>query len=1101
MQETRHILQFSEISGERRNPSTTEDGKFPRYNNTSGKFDYTCIGDGGDSDINISYFTDLITNIIESADTNTYLNAISRYGNYGKFTMSSGTNLYLALGALAWEDSVEADLTLPGNTKVLYDNNDEIGGSAKFTYNYTLNRLQLDSAPIMFKTGAETYKEGIDYLGNYSFRVGSSALSTGGGSYNFTGGYKAGQSLNTDSLRNLVLGAYAGEVAGSDIKNSIFIGSYAGRYENTSNKFFLDNKDHGDTVTAQSDSFLYAELGTERRLYIRDRLSVEKEGKFGTSGLLDAEGEYGMYQMSAETGGNPQWHDGTVWQDFANSIDTYLDDVTYSEGTLTFTLSDASTIGPIDISDINTTLFATSPSSPSTGQTGTSDYGYIQISNGSFTNNEGLTYKTGFRVNGSELLIPGSINLSSYTSSTDNSIWTDGTHGYINLGGTAYQIDNDVLDAYYGVNIGGGTYEVFKQINADNEFEYRTFRSTPIGSDNPNDRIKFSHSSDGDVIFIGTTAERNRLDTVVDSAFSDVAIDRDNSGETLLMRALRPGSGVTLTQNEEYIQIDAVTSGGGGEVNTMTNLGTGEGVYYQKNGVQFELKSLTAADDRLAYTATTSEIDLALSLTPSSSNLTNSTSKTYSGSVNGSWLNPTSTTPTIQFKKIISNSIAITENADELILEASSGTASNIGGGDLEIYNTGSSLPFEFRTISNTGDHLYIRYVGDTIKFSVDDIQLTNLGTGIYPITPESNGFNFTQKAFTEGYAISLDNATDTDLIEIGVSELIPQFSFVTTPVYTSGLLEFKANYSNDIVNTALAPTTLFQINIGDGLIYTPATNTLSTNSSGSTTVVDYALRDVSVSSDTITEKTYSLEVNDGLGNIENTFDIVIPKYELPNATYTSTGTLGGVTIKQNSFVWENDTQKYLTLDEVSGELDFPYEVVTYDTQNNLHDRDNAANINNKRRVARANIGAAYINGASTEDFRTKILTAKDKVYCDHLTSSAGLAEFGDDPSQLEAIIFRGAHITSTKINDSIYISKRNAQDTSPTAVGVGTGYLVFQTNVDQGSGLVSIYKTTNAGVNEKMFSFDVNTGDLYVKGSIRAGGTIEAFDDDAANI
>ena len=89
---------------------------------------------------------------------------------------------------------------------------------------------------------------------------------------------------------------------------------------------FLDNADYSDTVTARTNSFLYADLDVERRLYIRDRLSVEKEGKFGTSGLSDAEGEYGMHQMSAASGGNPQWHDGTEWKDYANSINTYLND-------------------------------------------------------------------------------------------------------------------------------------------------------------------------------------------------------------------------------------------------------------------------------------------------------------------------------------------------------------------------------------------------------------------------------------------------------------------------------------------------------------------------------------------------------------------------------------------------------------------------------------------------------------------------------------------------------------------------------------------------------------------------------------------------------
>jgi hypothetical protein len=52
------------------------------------------------------------------------------------------------------------------------------------------------------------------------------------------------------------------------------------------------------------------------------------------------------------------------------------------------------------------------------------------------------------------------------------------------------------------------------------------------------------------------------------------------------------------------------TASGAGEANTMTNLGAGEGVYYQKTGVQFEMKSLTVTG--LSISSSTSEIDISL---------------------------------------------------------------------------------------------------------------------------------------------------------------------------------------------------------------------------------------------------------------------------------------------------------------------------------------------------------------------------------------------------------------------------------------------------------------------------------------------------------
>ena len=49
-------------------------------------------------------------------------------------------------------------------------------------------------------SGAEgTYKEGLKYLGNYSWSIGNGVNSIQSGSYNFTGGYKAGYGLGSTS--------------------------------------------------------------------------------------------------------------------------------------------------------------------------------------------------------------------------------------------------------------------------------------------------------------------------------------------------------------------------------------------------------------------------------------------------------------------------------------------------------------------------------------------------------------------------------------------------------------------------------------------------------------------------------------------------------------------------------------------------------------------------------------------------------------------------------------------------------------------------------------------------------------------------------------
>jgi len=1121
MQETRHILQFSEIGGVRRNPSTTEDGKFPRYNDTSRKFDYTCIGDGGDSDINLTYFNNLISNIINTTSNNTYLYDVTRQGNSGKFTMSNGTIHYLSLGSLAWEDSVETTLTLPGDTKVLYDNNDEIGGSANFTYNYTSDKVQF-KAPLTFDTTEGTYKEGLRYLGNFSWSIGGGdvGVPTKSGSYNLLSGFKAGATFGASSTNNTLIGSYTGQYAGTDLEGSIFIGAYAGRYENVSNKFFLDNVDYTDgTTSAQNNSFLYADLATERRLYIRDRLSVEKEGKFGESGLTDGNGETGMFQMLSTGTGTvkPQYYSNGEWQDFANSIDTYLDDVTYSEGELTFTLSDASTIGPIDISDINTTTFATSPSSPSTGQTATSNYGYIQISNNSFTNNEGFTYKTGLRWEevSKQLYIPGAVNIATLTSDSglsNSSVWSDGDHAYIKLNGTSIQIDNEELpeEGINGLNIGGATYEVFKQ-RVDDDLEFRTFQTMPIGTNNPNDRIKMSYSTDGNAVFIGTNAERNRLDTVIDSAFNDVAIDRDNSGETLLMRALRPGTGVTLTQTEEYITIDA-TGAGGGEVNTMNNNGSGLEFYAAKNGAQFEMFTLSTSDTRISLGQATdyttdpeNTIDLDLGFTSADAAVVGTGEASLKATISGTGV--TGDLYTFTHKKLTSplSSITIAETATEIQIEAGSAaaTGTNLGSGTIEIFDDSSTMPnFEFNTIRNTGRHLSIVNDAHLIKFDVDNLTYSYNGDSLdsLELLAGTSGFEIVSKgiAVTSTSGLTLSESTEDDII-IDQPIPIPYFKETVSGTFdsvntgsTTSKINYSFTYDSDYRDgDDSASTKFFELNLGSGLSYDSATNTLNSNFSSGGSTTDNYLTYADITDNTLTLKVGTSLDDDAIA----VYSLDLPTYTLPVAEVTnytgSTGSTGGIKVDEFKAGWVLGDTSTLNLDTVTGKLSSNKLIVTYGEQNYLHDEHNLdatlgippsteLNINTLREQARANIGAAYVEGSLTEDFNAQNLNVDVALTASSTTEEHSIGDLrvnnGSINSDTADIKIQkgpldnesGVHRPYIKVSDySIYINLGSI---------VGSEKVIF----------------LNGGGERIMVL--TQDGDLFIKGNIYSESDIEAF-------
>lgn len=99
----------------------------------------------------------------------------------------------------------------------------------------------------------------------------------------------------------------------------------------------------------------------------------------------------------------------------------------------------------------------------------------------------------------------------------------------------------------------------------------------------------------------------------VDATISsdDVVFDLDFDG---LSVEASPTSGDKLAiwdgANHKKIDWDDLPGAGGGETNTMSNVGGFTGVYKQKTGVDFELKTLQSSDSSLTITGNTSDIDI-----------------------------------------------------------------------------------------------------------------------------------------------------------------------------------------------------------------------------------------------------------------------------------------------------------------------------------------------------------------------------------------------------------------------------------------------------------------------------------------------------------
>ena len=225
------------------------------------------------------------------------------------------------------------------------------------------------------------------------------------------------------------------------------------------------------------------------------------------------------------------------------------------------------------------------------------------------------------------------------------------------------------------------------------------------------------------------------------------------------IKSLKAGTNITITNNATEVLIDAAT-GGSGEANTSSNLGTGDGLAAPKVGVDLPFKSLKAgANITLTPSATEILIDGAA---PGETNTSSNEGAGFGLALAKSGVN-------LPFKSIVEGTgITITSGVDSITIDADdqggeANTSSNAGGTSLVLPKVGVDLPFKGLSAGLTKVTLTVNAADigiDIVEANIVHQNLSGAGTNTHAQIDTHIGLTANPHSVTKSQ-VGLGNVTD----------------------------------------------------------------------------------------------------------------------------------------------------------------------------------------------------------------------------------------------------------------------------------------------------------------------------------------------------